>query len=117
MGGRGPAAEAPRRARGRPAAAEASTARVTPALAAAAVPLLAAGSAAATTGALFQHGVASGDPLQDRVVLWTRVTPQSPRQTVAVRWVVATDPQLQQVVQRENVQKVIEELRAKAKVE
>ena len=23
----------------------------------------------------FQHGVASGDPLADRVILWTRVTP------------------------------------------
>ena len=25
--------------------------------------------------AVFRHGVASGDPLRDRVVLWTRVTP------------------------------------------
>ena len=25
---------------------------------------------------VFQHGVASGDPLQDRVILWTRVTPR-----------------------------------------
>ena len=24
----------------------------------------------------FHHGVASGDPLNDRVILWTRVTPQ-----------------------------------------
>ena len=24
----------------------------------------------------FNHGVASGDPLEDRVILWTRVTPQ-----------------------------------------
>ncbi|MBO0843454.1 MAG: PhoD-like phosphatase N-terminal domain-containing protein, partial [Nocardioides sp.] len=23
----------------------------------------------------FQHGVASGDPLPDRVLIWTRVTP------------------------------------------
>jgi len=28
--------------------------------------------------ALFQHGVASGDPLQNRVILWTRLTPQTP---------------------------------------
>ena len=27
---------------------------------------------------LFNHGVASGDPLEDRVILWTRVTPQKP---------------------------------------
>ena len=26
---------------------------------------------------VFLHGVASGDPLADRVVLWTRVTPVS----------------------------------------
>ena len=26
----------------------------------------------------FNHGVASGDPLEDRVILWTRVTPQKP---------------------------------------
>jgi alkaline phosphatase D len=56
--------------------------------------------AAQAAGPLFQHGVASGDPLADRVILWTRVTPQSPRRTVGVRWVVARDPQLQQVVQR-----------------
>ena len=27
---------------------------------------------------LFNHGVASGDPLSDRVILWTRVTPLKP---------------------------------------
>tara|TARA_B100000287_G_scaffold304342_2_gene287511 strand:- start:3374 stop:4990 length:1617 start_codon:yes stop_codon:yes gene_type:complete len=27
---------------------------------------------------LFNHGVASGDPLNDRVILWTRVTPKKP---------------------------------------
>ena len=27
---------------------------------------------------LFDHGVASGDPLSDRVILWTRVTPKKP---------------------------------------
>jgi len=26
----------------------------------------------------FFHGVASGDPLEDRVIIWTRVTPESP---------------------------------------
>lgn len=30
---------------------------------------------AATTALLFRHGVASGDPLPDGVLLWTRVTP------------------------------------------
>lgn len=46
----------------------------------AAGPALPIGNALATphTGKLFQHGVASGDPLADRVILWTRVsTPRS----------------------------------------
>jgi len=48
----------------------------------------------------FQHGVASGDPLGDRVILWTRVTPRHAdmAQEVAVRWQVATDPAMQMVV-------------------
>jgi alkaline phosphatase D len=33
----------------------------------------------------FHHGVASGDPQQDRVVLWTRITP-SGRSQVMYRW-------------------------------
>lgn len=43
----------------------------------------------------FLHGVASGDPLGDRVILWTRVTPPE-RETgdVEVEWRVARDPQL-----------------------
>ena len=38
----------------------------------------------------FAHGVASGDPLSDRVILWTRVTMASPG-TLALRWEVASD--------------------------
>lgn len=34
----------------------------------------------------FAHGVASGDPLQDRVVIWTRITPAKPGADVAYRW-------------------------------
>ncbi|WP_201153263.1 alkaline phosphatase D family protein [Rhodothalassium salexigens] len=42
--------------------------------------------------ARFDHGIASGDPLADRVILWTRVTPQDPRpDRVPVRWQVALD--------------------------
>lgn len=41
-------------------------------------------------GAIFQHGVASGDPLQDRVILWTRVTPADlpASAAIAVVWEV-----------------------------
>jgi alkaline phosphatase D len=47
----------------------------------------------------FYHGVASGDPLADRVILWTRVTPDSTvTGPVDVEWRVATDPALEQVV-------------------
>lgn len=39
---------------------------------------------------IFQHGIASGDPLQDRVILWTRVT--VPHQNdVEVKWEIAED--------------------------
>lgn len=39
----------------------------------------------------FYHGVASGDPLTDRVILWTRVTPDTVVGTVAVKWEMALD--------------------------
>jgi len=45
----------------------------------------------------FEHGVASGDPLQDRVILWTRVTPEN-EGAVRVRYQVASDPQMAQVL-------------------
>jgi len=38
----------------------------------------------------FLHGVASGDPVQDKVIIWTRVTPET-AQSVTVSWEVATD--------------------------
>jgi alkaline phosphatase D len=51
-------------------------------------------------GRAFQHGVASGDPLADRVILWTRVTPRHPGQTAVVRWEIARDPAFRHVVLR-----------------
>ncbi len=51
-------------------------------------------------GALsFSHGVASGDPGIDRVVIWTRVTPEQ-NGPVPVRWVVARDRNLNNIVQQ-----------------
>jgi alkaline phosphatase D len=81
---------------------------------------------------LFQHGVASGDPLADRVILWTRVTPPvrgwerdddeneradddgderderrgahpRHRRGPVVRWEVARDPKMRHVVRRGRV--------------
>lgn len=56
--------------------------------------------AAQAASPVFQHGVASGDPLADRVILWTRVTPATAKPAVSVSYVIATDAALTQVVQR-----------------
>lgn len=53
----------------------------------------------AAAQAYFTHGVASGDPLQDRVILWTRVLPGSGlAEQIAVQWQVANDEEFAQVV-------------------
>lgn len=47
----------------------------------------------------FFHGVASGDPLEDRVIIWTRVTPEALNtEPIPVKWRVATDVELDNVV-------------------
>lgn len=47
----------------------------------------------------FSHGVASGDPLQDGVVLWTRAEPDHDRdRPVSVAWEVATDDAFENLV-------------------
>ncbi|MDX2303441.1 MAG: alkaline phosphatase D family protein [Microscillaceae bacterium] len=47
----------------------------------------------------FNHGVASGDPLSDRVIIWTRVTPETPNAApFEVTWKVAMDYGLSNVV-------------------
>ncbi len=56
---------------------------------------------------VFLHGVASGDPLCDRVIIWTRVTPDADARPgsgcgrrVLVRWEVAADPRFRRRVAR-----------------
>ncbi|GAB3038849.1 phosphodiesterase/alkaline phosphatase D [Nocardioides flavus (ex Wang et al. 2016)] len=75
-----------------------------------AVTTAAPGARAAVDHDVFQHGIASGDPLPRRVVLWTRVTPtaaatpgsgRGPR--VTVTWEVATDRRFRDVVRRGRV--------------
>lgn len=51
----------------------------------------------ADESAVFRHGVASGDPLSDRVILWTRLSGMS-LDRVELTWRVATDPGMTQVV-------------------
>lgn len=50
----------------------------------------------------FLHGVASGDPLADRVILWTRVTPVSSG-AVPVLWEIAIDEDFRRVLRRGRV--------------
>jgi alkaline phosphatase D len=57
-------------------------------------------SLAQVTNPIFRHGVASGDPLSDRVILWTRITPAAAVGGQTVSWVMARDPKLAQVVSR-----------------
>ena len=49
-------------------------------------------------GGAFRHGVASGDPRTDRVLLWTRVSGGTGE--VAVRWTLASNAALTRVVAR-----------------
>jgi alkaline phosphatase D len=67
-----------------------------------AVPLIRCGPGAPPPASdpAFLHGVASGDPLSDRVILWTRVSPKVLTASVPVSWSVAKDPKLAQVVTR-----------------
>ena len=44
-----------------------------------------------TTQVQFSHGVASGDPLQTQVIIWTRVTPTDSSARLEVVWEVAKD--------------------------
>ena len=55
---------------------------------------------AQVTNPVFRHGVASGDPLGDRVILWTRVTPKSETGAQRVSWVLARDAKFARVVSR-----------------
>ncbi len=47
----------------------------------------------------FYHGVASGDPLYDRVIIWTRVTPDHPGR-VQVRWEVSEDKSFETITKK-----------------
>ncbi|MCB0632428.1 MAG: alkaline phosphatase D family protein [Saprospiraceae bacterium] len=58
----------------------------------------------------FYHGVASGDPLSDRVIIWTRVTPEDlgPGE-VPVEWRMATDPELSNVIASGNAMATLQQ--------
>lgn len=50
----------------------------------------------------FYHGVASGDPLHDRVMIWTRVTPEQ-ISSVEVTWQVSRDSSFADIVREGRV--------------
>lgn len=57
-----------------------------------ALPLTACGGGDDAPAVQFAHGIASGDPLADRVILWTRVTPPAGHTgDIPVDWEVAAD--------------------------
>lgn len=65
----------------------------------------AATSARAADGPAFLHGVASGDPLPDGILLWTRITPTPDAvpgsgrgADTAVRWEIAEDKEFARIV-------------------
>ncbi len=47
----------------------------------------------------FYHGVASGDPLSDAVIIWTRITLDDISGNVDVNWKICTDTELNNIVQ------------------
>jgi alkaline phosphatase D len=57
------------------------------------------GQPAPSARKIFRHGVASGDPLSDRVILWTRVTAPEGA-TPEVQWEIAADNGFKRVVAR-----------------
>jgi alkaline phosphatase D len=61
-----------------------------------AVPALGGSGPAPAQGLRFEHGVASGDPLGDRVILWTRIS--GSETPVDIAWQVATDTQFKTIV-------------------
>src|SRR5512139_1242558 len=64
--------------------------------------MLGAGGCSTSTGARaserFAHGVASGDPGPDRVVIWTRL--DAAAEGEEVEWLVARDARLRRIVRR-----------------
>ncbi|MFZ6818962.1 alkaline phosphatase D family protein [Undibacterium sp. Ji22W] len=63
------------------------------------------GAGIAPVYASFEHGIASGDPLSDRVIIWTRVTPSLnyDGRDFEITWQVASDDQFSKIVKSGNV--------------
>ena len=46
----------------------------------------------------FYHGVASGDPLEDKVIIWTRVTPETSLNKIEVKWKISTSSDFKNII-------------------
>ncbi|MFT2091098.1 alkaline phosphatase D family protein [Paraglaciecola sp. 2405UD69-4] len=46
----------------------------------------------------FSHGVASGDPLKDAVILWTRALPKDNRSNASLAWELSTDKSFTNII-------------------
>jgi alkaline phosphatase D len=51
----------------------------------------------------FYHGVASGDPLQDRVIIWTRVTPVDSLSSIPVKWEISETENFETVLRSDTM--------------
>ncbi len=54
----------------------------------------------AQSAAIYRHGVASGDPLVNRVIIWTRITPAVDEAVVPVEWAIASDASFSRILQQ-----------------
>ena len=54
----------------------------------------------AQTSAIFQHGVASGDPLLNRVIIWTRISTMGGDDVIPVDWFISDEPTMSRILQR-----------------
>lgn len=61
-------------------------------------------STTSQTNAEFTHGVASGDPLRDAVIIWTRAQPPSASVKADILWEVAKDKAFANIIASGNVQ-------------
>ena len=56
-----------------------------------------------SSNAVFTHGVASGDPLQNAVIIWTRAVPEDNAVVADIVWEVASDKTFQSIVASDSV--------------
>lgn len=51
----------------------------------------------------FLHGVASGDPQADRIIIWTKISPENTASSLNVEWQISTSQDFNTVLQRGTV--------------